>query len=685
MRKNNFLKILFLLAVMMLSALLLASCVVTEPQLEELDPEVQEEVDLLATDTWEVSSPGGDLTVTLALTAGGSVRYSVENDGVTVLDSSALGFVLKEDNLSEVLMFQSEETERISGSYTNISGKTSEVEYDCNQSTLTFRTSLYYLDIIVRAYDDGYAFRYNIRQMEGNENTTATVLSEATTFRMPDDSIAWTQRYKTNLSSGDYFSYEELYTSRKSSSMDNNLVVMPMMYRAGRSDIYCLVTESGLIGSGYWGSFLQDAVEDGIGEMNTVHNIAGAMENDNQISLPFTSPWRVAAIGTIEEVVESEMVEKVYDDVEYWKPDNYDQLSEEEQAIYNYDWVDTGVSAWNWLIESSYSGVGQGNWEMQYKYLDLAAEMGWSYTILDGGWDQTMSEVTAFCKAAAEKGVKVIVWCDAYAQFGYGESVETLRNKLALWKSWGIAGIKIDFFDGQTNPGRLSHQGEDSLTIEWYEHIYQECAKLQMVVNCHGCNKPTGERRVYPNVINREAIYGNELYPASGDATVNNLFIRGSIGPTDFTPLVNPIRSTLTVGHQMALAALYECGQPSMAGRNTHYTDNLDDFYTMLFSSRDETQFLCGELDGYYCAAIRSGDKWIVAGANSAAVKATASIDFSFLSDGEYNAVIYYDELQDDGTTVIKKSTETITNISEKDMEMLQSGGFVICLVPSNQ
>ena len=47
-------------------------------------------------------------------------------------------------------------------------------------------------------------------------------------------------------------------------------------------------------------------------------------------------------------------------------------------------------------------------------------------------------------------------------------------------------------------------QGEDTEMIKWYETVYQECAKLKLVVNCHGSNKPTGERRIYPNVICRE-------------------------------------------------------------------------------------------------------------------------------------------------------------------------------------
>ncbi len=697
--KNKFLLICILTLLLALLGTVLAGCASGDAP---LDDSVKDKVDLLSKDSWKVESPDGNLDVNLTLANDGQLKYSVTSGDVAVLDNSSLGFVLEEDNLTQVLMFQSATSQNISGSYDNITGRNAEVDYNCNQTTLTFSTSLYYLDVVVRAYNDGYAFRYNIRQMENNSLTTATVKEENTTFRMPEDSIVWTQRYLSNLSShGAFFSYEENYTSRRSSAMDNQLVVMPLMYRAGRSDVYSLITESELIGSDYWGSFLEDTIEDGVGEVKTIHNIAGAMENDNVISLPFESPWRVAAVGTLDEVVDSEIVEQVYDDAEYWKPEDYDTLSDEEKEIYTYDWVDPGLTAWNWLIESSYGGVGQGNWEMQYKYLDLAEDMGWKYTVLDGGWDQTMTNVKAFCDAAAQKGVKVIVWCDAYSTFGYGNFVEgedgelqansSLRNRLSAWASWGIAGIKIDFFDGQTNPGQLSHQGEDSLTIKWYEAIYQECARVKLLVNCHGCNKPTGERRVYPNVINREAILGNELYPADGESTVNNLFVRGSVGPTDFTPLVNPLKTDLTQVHLMALAALYESGLPSMAGRYTHYlnyadasnpVDNeLTEFYKMLFVQRDETHFVEGALDGYYVSYSRSGDKYILAGVNGVSGERALTLDLSFLDEGNYDAIIYTDVASGDDYTT-KKETKVVTSATAQEISMVANGGFVICLVP---
>lgn len=180
--------------------------------------------------------------------------------------------------------------------------------------------------------------------------------------------------------------------------------------------------------------------------------------------------------------------------------------------------------------------ASQSDWELQKEYVDTAAEMGWPYVLLDGGWDSTNYEkITEFCTYAEEKGVKVLVWLDALSSFD-GGSERTLTRRLKRYAQCGVDGVKVDFFDGQTMQDLNEFQGEDTEMIKWYETVYQECAKLKLVVNCHGSNKPTGERRIYPNVICREGVRAYEMYGNLGtNEIINSLFIRGVIGPADFT------------------------------------------------------------------------------------------------------------------------------------------------------
>ena len=65
----------------------------------------------------------------------------------------------------------------------------------------------------------------------------------------------------------------------------------------------------------------------------------------------------------------------------------------------------------------------------------------------------------------------------------------------------GIKGIKVDFFNSETQQ-----------TLKLMDSITQESAELKLLVNFHGCVKPTGERRTWPNIITREAVYGNEHF-----------------------------------------------------------------------------------------------------------------------------------------------------------------------------
>ena len=300
--------------------------------------------------------------------------------------------------------------------------------------------------------------------------------------------------------------------------------------------------------------------------------------------------------------------------------------------------------------------------------------------MVDGGWNDGLqvNQFKQFVKEANDKGVKILVWCHSFNDFALG-NVVSLGQRLDLWKSWGVSGIKIDFFDGQSTDYPKFY-GEDTGTIDWYEKIYQECAKREMLVNCHGANKPTGERRIYPNVINREAIKGNELSVSAAD-TVNELFIRRVVGPSDFTPVVHPLSTGLTMAHQMALAVLFESGTPSMADFEYVYEDTLiKEFYKHVPSLCDETLFLGGEPDRYYVGAVRSGDEWLVAGANSI-VPNSAKVSFSFLEEGvTYNAEIFTNHETD--YKKVERRTAKITKDDIEFFDMIKNGGFVVRLTP---
>lgn len=631
---------------------------------------------------FNLASPSGNVEVQVTFTDIGEVYYQVFKNNIEIVEYSKLGYEFDETSLNSLLSLEDEQTNHINFNYDNITGRHSHVDVTGEELVLTLSDNTYDMDIIFRAYDDGFAFKYEIDT--NSTSKTLHIQDEVSEFAIPDKSVAWTMNYQSIPNSNENpncFAYEENYSQRSIKSLMSSYVSMPMLYRVGETQVYCEITESDLIGSGTYGSFLT-GVKDDVNQstLHTVHSPASnniEKDSEREISLPFSSPWRVGMVGTLSDITNSELVEKVYGDITPWRPDNYDELSESDKAIYDYDWVDDGSAAWSWL---RYTGDrGQEDFDLHEEYLDHAIAMGWKYVILDGGWvgaSECANKVKALTERAHKNGVKIIAWVDSLNNFSKGTSSAALRVQLKTWKGWGIDGIKIDFFDGQTVGGGTRHQGEDKDTIKWYESIYQECAKLQMVVNCHGCNKPTGERRLYPNVINREAIRGNENTSVSSQTVVNSIFIRSNVGPTDFTPTVDTKGKHMSKAELMGVSVLYESGSISMAGKVNEYTSSVRDFWKELPNLWDDSYFIDGELDKYIVMARKKGDDWYI-GCVSCLEARDINVNFNFLDNGNYSATIYKDGSDYTDVTI---SSQNINKNTSLTIPVIKNGGFAIVL-----
>ena len=222
-----------------------------------------------------------------------------------------------------------------------------------------------------------------------------------------------------------------------------------------------------------------------------------------------------------------------------------------------------------------------------------------------------------------------------------------------------------------------------------------------MVLNCHGCNKPTGERRVYPHVFNREGIRGNEnLMNYYIYDMVNFAFIRGAIGPSDYTPTLNPTNlEQSTIGSQLAMHILLETGSISLADTIEAYNTSIaKDFIMGLPVRFDDVKFMSGNVNQYCVLRRNAADTYYIAGITMAA--RTFEVDLSFLEDGKkYVAEIYYDEVKKtedgwsnlvplDGTTTaatdapkLFKRSATVSNSSILKIDAPNCGGFVVKIV----
>lgn len=608
-------------------------------------------MDEITPQQFTMTSPDGNLTINIDYDDEGAVSYTVsDKSGQVVVNKSYVGVNTEFCDFSNALAFISKsDIIEHNDTYTTVSGKRSEVKNHYNELVLHFTRDVYYFDIYFRGYDDGFAYRFAIRRQDGTEEQLK-VLEETGTFSIPSNSTMYAQ---VALSLTSRFCYEENYQTFKSQDKRTSYPCFPVLVRLANdgeaTSKYLLLSESNLYTDSYAGSVLKP-------NGNCEYQMCFAPEiGDVVITTGFTSPWRFGIFGDIGTLVESDMTEKLAD------------ATDED-----FSWVVPGPTAWMWVTEGF---NGQRNEETIRRYIDLASEMGWKYLILDEGWQPNSSVpgksydgyfpyFDELVKYAESKGVGFIAWV-LKKDLDTPEELDVLNE----WAAKGIKGIKADFFDN-----------EDQITIDNYKRIYERCAELKLVVNCHGANKPTGERRTYPNVINREAVNGEEFGGFWVNAAVYWAYTRGIVGPVDITPRLMPTAAGNTVGVQMACNIIFESGMPCMASRPEEYLSfNGKSFYKNLPAAWDDTLFLDGTVGSWVSMARRSGDTWY-ASSISVSAKKNLEMKLDFLGDGEYYAIIYRDIAQ----TAIEMESRIVTKNDTISYELMKQGGFNVKFIKAN-
>ena len=593
--------------------------------------------------SWQIASPDGSITALFAL-HDGKVSYSSFKDNNLVVDNSAVGLTTSLGDFSE-LTFVDRVDEEINDPYELIGAKITQVENHANQTTLNFTkegVEGVTFSIVTRAYDDGIAFKYQITAE--NEDTPITISSENTTLQIPQGSTAYVMPYINHN--------EQVEEEKQLSELDERYC-MPLLYKTPTGE-YALISEAGLHDE-YCGA---DIIGNPNGRLDIV--FSNEQKSAIQTKAPFATPWRFAVIGTTADIVENTMAENL-------SPAN---------VLEDTSWIQPGVTAWTWLNRDPVNDP-----DVYKEYIDLAAEMGWQYLLLDEGWQpsgssQGHSEFAYYgyydwtedlIDYANEKGIGLIAWQN-HNDLKKGDEAERRIKELA---DMGIKGIKPDFFNSQSQD-----------YIQFYNRLMRVTAENHMFINIHGANKTTGERRTYPNALSREGIFGAEqdlFRPADVSAYHNCMlpFMRCAVGPADYTPMFSHrtnTRKQFTIAQMGALTVTYESGIQCFADRPEAYLNSPARYFFEDFPGQwDETQLLAGEPGEYVNTARRSGENWYLGLICNE--QRTAEFQLDFLGEGDYYAFIYEDgETVDDITARIEKvDKDTVLTIP-----MAEHGGAMI-------
>lgn len=627
---------------------------------------------LLHAETVEVSSPNNQVKITIK--DGEQLSYSVYFQGKQIILDSHLGFLFtNEPLLGQQVFFTRKEATTIKETWKPLYGKHSEVLNNANELRISLSEQKYpkrSMDLIVRAYNDGVAFRYFLPNQHGFQNREIT--KELTEFRFPQNHQAWMANY------GSYHTSQEteFWPGKMGDLTENSIIGLPFTLKIDEH-CYASITEANITD---WAGFYIGG--DAPGEKNYygLHVKLAPLPGQNEsgvkvkISGDHYSPWRVIMLGTAPgRLVESEIISNL----------------NEPSVLGDASWIKPGLCAWDhW-----WSAEVKMDTETLKKYIQFASDMGFPYQLIDWQWygkfnapdaDITkinpavdMPEVLRFAK---EKNVKCWVWLyntDAERQY---------KEAFALYEKWGIAGVKIDFMDR-----------DDQEMVNWYHKIIKAAAEHHLMVNFHGAYKPDGISRTYPNYIVREGVMGNEYSKWSTRVTPEHNttlpYTRMLAGPMDYTPggFVNRTPDKFKVGipanvmntrcHQLAMFVVYDgpittvCDHP-----DNYYNQPGIDFLKVVPTTWDDTHVLAGEIGQFIVTARKSGNNWFIGAMNNSEAR-ELEIKLDFLGQGNYNVTQYADA--PDANVNAEKLTETKIT-ADKTMvlkiKMAPGGGYAAVL-----
>ena len=613
---------------------------------------------------FRVSSPNGKITATVTLDEG-QLSYTVHKDGHLLVTPSPLGLKTTNVDLTQGLNLVSSDTAVIDDPYTLPVGKQSQYRDHCHMlSVVTERSSLRQT-VQFRLYDDGFAFRYVIPKSRSLSRVVLT--EEASRIRMANFSNSLACKFIGNIQSPNY-PYEghyDLYTTWSALlQAGDRRFNAPTLASDGQD--YLLLSEADNRGI-FCSSFVKAENRKGEFSFAWTGEVKDYAEDKKQsviCALPAYTPWRMVVAGDLATVFETTMTENLC------PPTVIDDMS----------WIKPGVSAWYWGgsdgnktdIQKVYGGIREG----EYDHADFAAEMGWPYTLIDGGWSAEW--VPSLVKHAQEKGVECLLWQTAKLSDSDAFSNGNMEKTLKQWADWGIKGIKIDFWEDD------SHE-----TMIRMENLLKLCGKYKMMVNYHGCTRPSGLRRTYPYLMTQEGICGGETnfwWPSNitGAHHLDIIFTRNVVGAADYTPgdfasFYGSILTGQSMGHHMALLTAFESGITHIA----ECPENLRHFLGKDIMKRlptvwDESRLLEGKLLKYATIARRSGEDWWVSGLCTDA--RNCKLTFDFLEEGRtYTAYIYRD-----GTcrSDLKFNKVQVKKGSSLNIKELSEGGFLVQVSP---
>ncbi len=632
-----------------------------------------------------LTSPDGNIVFSFLIQKG-QPQYSVSYNRQVLLQNSTINLVF--DDASPLqhcrLKTGTHYSEGVEN-YSLIVGKTSLVNQPYKEATIYLQGEKYDVNVEVKAFNDGIAFRYVFPEQPGHRSVT--LLEESSQFNVTGDPII-----KALLLPNFLTSHEGLYsTAALSSIREDTLMDMPALLQFP-GNVYMAITEAALLD--YAGMYL--VKRNGI-LTSQLSPLPGQTEIKVKASLPHSSAWRVMLIGSrIGALIESNILTSLC------PPVNLKETA----------WIKTGTTTfpwWNGTIVPDTNFTPGNNFETNKYYIDFCAANNVLYhTVVESGGHEWYTndgdgyqpgahtdvtkpvnglDMKQLCEYAHSVGVGVRVWVHWKALY------PQLDTAFAVFEKWGLSGMMVDFMDR-----------DDQQMVNIQTEILEKAAAHHLHIQFHGAYKPTGLSRTYPNEFTREGTLNyecdkwNDLVTPGAD--LNIVFTRMLAGSTDyhlggfraFGMPNTPGRGAFKVQYTRPLVMGTRCHMLAMYVVLENYQGMLCDYpYAYINqpgfevlqhipTTWDETKVADAKIDQYVSIARRKGNDWFI-GTISNDEERSVNLNLAFLPAGEYSASIYSDaaDVQLNPDHLIKE-TIAVNNSKTISIKLSNGGGNVIIL-----
>ena len=592
-----------------------------------------------------LQSPDGRITVDYHADKGFSITYQGEQGNIKMMSLPEIGLKTSEAGNSFKLISSTPVTSVVDD-YEMLTGKRKHCHNEANECTYRFKNAEgLQIDLIFRVYKDGIAFRYHLPETQEE----VVVLDEYTAFAFTAGMKRWTQKFTVGYE-GFYWPNTDGVANNEGSEWS-----FPALFQPSDST-FVLLTEANILRD-HTGAYLTNAADSSIYKIKL---------SDERLTCQsgWYSPWRVAIMGTLADIVESTLVTDV----------------SEPCKIQDTQWIKPGLVSW---IYWAYNH-GSKDYQIVKKYIDFAADFDLPYMLIDWEWDAmgnggNLNDAMKYCK---EKNVTPLLWYNSSTAWCaptplYRLNTPEAREKEFKWlKEIGIQGVKIDFFGG------------DSITtMNYYIDLLEDAAKHELLINFHGATIPRGWQRTYPNLMSVEAVYGAEWYNNKPTLTDNAAwhnctlpFTRNVIGPMDYTPCTftdSQHPHITTDAHELALLVTFESALQHLADRPEGYRQQsmeVQNFIKHLPVVWDDTKLLSGYPSEKVVIARKSGDNWYIAGLNGTESIKTLNVNLDFVQERIQSIQLFSDTANG---KQMKVETLPLAN-NELNVECQPRGGFVI-------